>query len=274
MPVEELSKPRVCIVGSKQGGSGGQFVAGPAGLNSKLVERGVEADSARSTEHMREWQWRSASRPKAQCGIVGMNHTTHLDFPNNAKILDALFPSLEVQSQQTEITVISRAPKQLRKQSEKSSFGLLGHLRLHICITSLRFSCRSGRSETLFAKRPLQPPPETIRVDPITLGANDHHGHLEGSLGYPGPLTLPQNSIESLRGDIRLDLCQSDLFSVPAGSVCAIRVCSSKNSRNSTQKRSNLNFCGLIPHPGTRYDHSGLRGARTFTLSLRFTSKF
>ncbi|PKI72248.1 hypothetical protein CRG98_007322 [Punica granatum] len=64
----------------------------------------------------------------------------------------------------------------------------------------------------------------TIRVDPITLGENDHHGHLEGSLGYPGPLTLPQNSIGSLRGDVRLDLCQSGLFSVPVGSVCASQV--------------------------------------------------
>ncbi|PKI72871.1 hypothetical protein CRG98_006739 [Punica granatum] len=51
----------------------------------------------------------------------------------------------------------------------------------------------------------------TIRVDPINLGAKNHHGHLEGSLGYPGPLTLPQNSIGSLRGDVRLDLCQSGL---------------------------------------------------------------
>ncbi|PKI55757.1 hypothetical protein CRG98_023848 [Punica granatum] len=49
----------------------------------------------------------------------------------------------------------------------------------------------------------------TIRVDTITLGANDHHGHLEGSYCYPGTLTLPQNSIESLRGDVRSDLCQS-----------------------------------------------------------------
>ncbi|PKI74255.1 hypothetical protein CRG98_005376 [Punica granatum] len=51
-----------------------------------------------------------------------------------------------------------------------------------------------------------------IRVHPITLGANDHHGHLEGSLGDPEPLTLPQNAIGNLRGDVRLDLCQSDLF--------------------------------------------------------------
>ncbi|PKI41478.1 hypothetical protein CRG98_038125 [Punica granatum] len=49
----------------------------------------------------------------------------------------------------------------------------------------------------------------SIRVDPITLGANNHHGHLEGSLGYPESLTLPQNSIGSLRGDVRPYLCQS-----------------------------------------------------------------
>ncbi|PKI36730.1 hypothetical protein CRG98_042879, partial [Punica granatum] len=41
----------------------------------------------------------------------------------------------------------------------------------------------------------------TVRVDPTTLGTNDHCGHLEGSLGYPRPPTLPQNSIGSLRGD-------------------------------------------------------------------------
>ncbi|PKI61899.1 hypothetical protein CRG98_017707 [Punica granatum] len=63
----------------------------------------------------------------------------------------------------------------------------------------------------------------TIWVDPITLGANDHHGHLEGSLGYPGPLTLPQNSIVNLRGDVQPDLCQSGLFSVPVGSVAPVQ---------------------------------------------------
>ncbi|OWM73892.1 hypothetical protein CDL15_Pgr018952 [Punica granatum] len=46
----------------------------------------------------------------------------------------------------------------------------------------------------------------TIRVYPITLRENDHNGHLEGFLGYPGPLTLPQNSIGSLRGDVRPEL--------------------------------------------------------------------
>ncbi|PKI51095.1 hypothetical protein CRG98_028524 [Punica granatum] len=64
----------------------------------------------------------------------------------------------------------------------------------------------------------------TVWVDPTTLGTNDHHGHLEGSLGYPRPPTLPQNSIGSLRGDVRPDLCQSGLSSsrvclVPFGSV-------------------------------------------------------
>ncbi|OWM65588.1 hypothetical protein CDL15_Pgr002548 [Punica granatum] len=75
----------------------------------------------------------------AQCGIVGMNHTTHLDPSSSAlRVSDALFISLEAQSQQTEIAVISGSPKKLRKQSEKSSFGLLGHLRLHICIYRLK----------------------------------------------------------------------------------------------------------------------------------------
>ncbi|PKI62262.1 hypothetical protein CRG98_017342 [Punica granatum] len=91
----------------------------------------------------------------------------------------------------------------------------------------------------------------TIRVNPITLGTNDHHGHLEGSLGYPWPLTLPQNSNGNLRGDVRPDLCQSSLFRIPAGSVCAIQVCLTKNSPNTTQQRSNLTFYSLIPHPET-----------------------
>ncbi|PKI72106.1 hypothetical protein CRG98_007493 [Punica granatum] len=59
----------------------------------------------------------------------------------------------------------------------------------------------------------------TVRVDPTTLGTNYHHGHLEGSIGYPRPPTLPKNSIGSLRGDVRPDLCQSGLSSTPAGSV-------------------------------------------------------
>jgi hypothetical protein len=81
----------------------------------------------------------NASLLKAQCGIVGMNHTTHLDPSSSAlRVSDALFISLEAQSQQTEIAVISGSPKKLRKQSEKSSFGLLGHLRLHICIYRLK----------------------------------------------------------------------------------------------------------------------------------------
>ncbi|PKI61260.1 hypothetical protein CRG98_018324 [Punica granatum] len=53
------------------------------------------------------------------------------------------------------------------------------------------------------------PEARTLRVDSETLGTNDHHGHLEGSLGYPRPQTLPQKSIRSLRGDVRPDLCQS-----------------------------------------------------------------
>ncbi|PKI78390.1 hypothetical protein CRG98_001211 [Punica granatum] len=59
----------------------------------------------------------------------------------------------------------------------------------------------------------------TVRVDLTTLGTNYHHGHLEGSLGYPRPPTLSQNSIGRLHGDVRPDLCQSSLSSIPAGSV-------------------------------------------------------
>ncbi|OWM75262.1 hypothetical protein CDL15_Pgr023783 [Punica granatum] len=105
----------------------------------------------------------NASLLKAQCGIVGRNHATHLDPSSSAlRVSDALFISLEVQYRQTEITVISRSPKKLRK---------------------------------------------TVRIDPTTLGNNDHHDHLEGSLGYPKPPTLSLNSIGSLRGDVRPDLC-------------------------------------------------------------------
>ncbi|PKI67074.1 hypothetical protein CRG98_012538 [Punica granatum] len=61
----------------------------------------------------------------------------------------------------------------------------------------------------------------TVRVDPTTLGTNDHHDHLEGSLGYPRPPTLPQNSIGSLRGDVRPDLYQLGLSTLLVGSVQA-----------------------------------------------------
>ncbi|PKI69604.1 hypothetical protein CRG98_010017 [Punica granatum] len=80
-----------------------------------------------------------------------MNHTTHLDPPSSAlRVSDAFFMSLEAQSRQTQITVVSGSPKQLRKQSEKSSFGLLGHLRLHICITGLRV--KRPRNLTIYVK--------------------------------------------------------------------------------------------------------------------------
>ncbi|OWM71372.1 hypothetical protein CDL15_Pgr027023 [Punica granatum] len=58
-----------------------------------------------------------------------------------------------------------------------------------------------------------------VRVDPITLGPNDHHSHLRGSVRSQEPLTLPQNAIGSLRGDVRPDLCQSGLSNISAGSV-------------------------------------------------------
>ncbi|PKI72273.1 hypothetical protein CRG98_007347 [Punica granatum] len=92
----------------------------------------------------------------------------------------------------------------------------------------------------------------TVRVDPKTLGINDHHGHLKGSLRYPRPLTLPQNSIGSLRGDVRPDMCQSGLSTLPVESVATIRVCSSRNSPNLTHQWSNPTLEGPIPPLGTR----------------------
>ncbi|PKI72729.1 hypothetical protein CRG98_006887 [Punica granatum] len=95
-------------------------------------------------------------------------------------------------------------------------------------------------------------PSLTVRVDPTTLGTNDHHGHLEGSLGYPRPPTLPQNSIGSLRGNVRPDFCQSGLSTLLVMSVATIQVCSSQNSPNPTHQRSNPTLEGPIPPLGTR----------------------
>ncbi|PKI49841.1 hypothetical protein CRG98_029752 [Punica granatum] len=90
----------------------------------------------------------------------------------------------------------------------------------------------------------------TVRVDPKTLGTNDHHGHLVGSLGYPRPLTLPQNSIGSLRGDSD-PTCASRVCPVfQPGLFGAIRVCSKENSPNPTHQRSNPTLEGPIPHLG------------------------
>ncbi|PKI49848.1 hypothetical protein CRG98_029759 [Punica granatum] len=80
-----------------------------------------------------------------------MNHTTHLDLPNSAlEVSDVLFKSLEIRSRQIDITVTSGTPKQLRKQSKKSSFNLLGCLRLHICITGIRVN--NPRCQTIYVK--------------------------------------------------------------------------------------------------------------------------
>ncbi|PKI61637.1 hypothetical protein CRG98_017968 [Punica granatum] len=107
-----------------------------------------------------------------------------------------------------------------------------GQKRLPSLIGSIQDSFRkttttatSGSELAVGSRRPCSNIPSgasvamTVRVDPTTLGTNDHHGHLEGSLGYPRPPTLPQNSIGSFRGDVRPDLCQSGLSIIPAGSV-------------------------------------------------------
>ncbi|PKI48595.1 hypothetical protein CRG98_031014 [Punica granatum] len=216
-----------------------------------------------------------------------MNHTTHLDPPNSTlRVSDALFMSLEAQPRQKEIIVISGSPKQLRKQYEKFRFGLVGHLRLHICITGLRIKCPHRVYLRLFSENdhhshlrgsvrsqePLTLPQNSIgrhcgdvrpdwavRVDSIILEPNDHHSHLRGSVRSQEPLTLPQNSIGSLCGDVRPDLCQSGLFSFQPGLLRLFGSVQGQNSPNPTQQRSNPTFCSPIPYLRIRYDHSRLR---------------
>ncbi|OWM77859.1 hypothetical protein CDL15_Pgr018428 [Punica granatum] len=70
--------------------------------------------------------------------------------------------------------------------------------------TSVATSDPTGARRVRISRRTL-----AVRVDPITLGPNDHHSHLRGSVRSQEPLTLPQNSIGSLRGDVRPDWCQT-----------------------------------------------------------------
>ncbi|PKI71592.1 hypothetical protein CRG98_008000 [Punica granatum] len=73
-----------------------------------------------------------------------------------------------------------------------------------------------------------------VRVDSITLGPNDHHSHLRGSIRSQELLTLPQNSIGSLHGDIQLDLCQSDLFSFQRG-LCKAKTAQTQPNKGPTR---------------------------------------
>ncbi|PKI33292.1 hypothetical protein CRG98_046314 [Punica granatum] len=79
----------------------------------------------------------------------------------------------------------------------------------------------------------------TVRVDPTTLGANYHYRHLEGSLGYPRPPTLPQNAIGSLCGGVRPDLCQLGLISFQPGLLRLFGSGQGQNGPNPTHQRSN-----------------------------------
>ncbi|PKI69318.1 hypothetical protein CRG98_010319 [Punica granatum] len=299
----------------------------------------------------------SAAYPKARCEILIRNLTTHLGPQNNAfRVSEAFFQFFGVRSQRIEIAVISGSSKQLRKHSEKSGFGLLGRLRLHICNTGLRRlflqndHC-SHLGGSVRSREPLALPqnsigrhrgdvqPENcpvgsvfqtysvfrdfcraIRVNPIGLEPNDHHNYLRGSVRSWEPLALPQNSIGRHHGDVRFencpvgsifqtysvfhDLCRAIWVNpiglkpndhhnylrgslksreplilhqnpigihrgnvrpencpvrsrqLPAGSVVAIRVCSSQNSLKSTHQRSNPTFTvpsripGLVTLPG------------------------
>ncbi|PKI67613.1 hypothetical protein CRG98_011993 [Punica granatum] len=113
-------------------------------------------------------------------------------------------------------------------------------------------------------------PPQsgTVLVDPTTLGTNDHHGHLEGSLAIQG--RRPCLKIPSGASVVTSDPTCANRVYPPfhSGLFGAIRVCSTENSPNPTHQRSNPTLEDTIPHLGTRYDHSRLRGARTFTLLL------
>ncbi|PKI67615.1 hypothetical protein CRG98_011995 [Punica granatum] len=108
----------------------------------------------------------------------------------------------------------------------------------------------------------------TVRVDPTTLGTNDHHGHLEGPLAIQG--RRPCLKIPSGASVATSDPTCANRVCPPfhSGLFGAIRVCSMENSPNPTHQRSNPTLEGTIPHLGTRYDHSRLKGARTFTLLL------
>ncbi|PKI73148.1 hypothetical protein CRG98_006459 [Punica granatum] len=93
-----------------------------------------------------------------------------------------------------------------------------------------------------------------VQVDSITLGPNYHHSHFRGSVKSQDPLTLPQNSIGSLRGDVRPDLCQSGLFSFQPGLLRLFGSVQGQNSPNPTQQRSNPTFCSPISYLGISWE--------------------
>ncbi|PKI34787.1 hypothetical protein CRG98_044822, partial [Punica granatum] len=93
--------------------------------------------------------------------------------------------------------------------SQNSIGSLRGDVRPDLCKSGPNFQTCSVFRDLCMA----------VRIDPITLGPKDHHSHLRGSVRSQEPLTLSQNSIGSLRSDVRPNLCQSGLSSIPAGSV-------------------------------------------------------
>ncbi|PKI59957.1 hypothetical protein CRG98_019651 [Punica granatum] len=109
-----------------------------------------------------------------------------------------------------------------------------------------------GKAQSfLSSKAGFRQPNRTVRVDPTTLGTNDHHGHLEGSLGYPRPLTLPQNSIGSLRGDVRPDLCQSGILLKPGHPRTLIDAFSNRAPRRPIHEQINGTRKQACTHPRT-----------------------
>ncbi|PKI38802.1 hypothetical protein CRG98_040807 [Punica granatum] len=132
----------------------------------------------------------SATHPKAQCEILRRNSTIHLGPQNNVfRVSSALFQTFGVSSQRTEIAAISGSSKQLRNHSEKSSFGLLGRLRLHIGNIGLLVNYSDTRCRVdskLFSQNDYHSHlRRAIWVYLTNLGPNDDDHHQGGSLGCP-----------------------------------------------------------------------------------------
>ncbi|PKI67117.1 hypothetical protein CRG98_012490 [Punica granatum] len=139
------------------------------------------------------------------------------------------------------------------------------------------------------------------RVDPGLFSQNDHHSHLQRLVRSQEPLTLSQNSIGRLRGDVRPENCsirhfknppgfpkhpsnlrkatravRTDPFSLrcPVESESLFRVCSTQNTRNQIQQWSNPTFTVPSLIPGlveeTDLNPNDQRGSRvSFEKSMR-----
>ncbi|PKI77676.1 hypothetical protein CRG98_001906 [Punica granatum] len=90
----------------------------------------------------RGWCWRA----RGWCGRVTIHPRTSLRLRSSE---EGYARFVARKSFKTEIAVISGSPKQLRKQFEKSSFGLLGRLGLHICNTCFKAHVRRSPARSV-----------------------------------------------------------------------------------------------------------------------------